>query len=866
VTPLTPNEWERLEPLVDQVLDSDPSARAELIERLSGGDASQREVLEHLVAEIERDLPLLARPAAERFAGLAAEATPLTGTLAERYHITRELGRGGMAVVYLAHDVKHDRDVAVKVVRPELAAALGRVRFLREIGIAAKLHHPHIVSLYDSGESDGVLYYVMPYEQGLSLRQRLVRDGKLAITDAVTILRDVADAMAYAHKQGVVHRDIKPENVMLNGRHALVTDFGVAKALSAATDSQTLTTAGVALGTPAYMAPEQITADPRTDHRADIYAFGAMAYELLSGRPPFVRSSAHAVLGAHVSEPPEPVTRHDPSIPAPLAALVMQCLAKNPEDRWQSADDLLQEIEALSTGGFVPIAVRHSRWKTKIAIAAGSVLAVALLVTVWLAQSKEGAVSSQQEASASSAGPLQATTVAVLPFENLGPAADDFFAAGMTDEITSRLGAVSGVNVVSRRAAQRFAGSDLAMPQIGRELRAEYLLTGNVRWLESGSKRVRITLELLRAQDSRQLWTTTYDRVIDDIFAVQSDIAGQVIKALGVTPLERERRLLSAEPTENHEAYTLYLKGRYYWNKRTEENLQIALNYFQQAVDLDPVYSLAWVGIADTWIQRGWYSRFAPREAFPKAKSAALRALEFDSTLSEAHTSLAQIHLEFDHDWEAAERGYRRAIELNPKNSLAHHWYGGFLSAMGRENEAMAQAETARALDPLAPIIQTWIGLKHYFAGRYDAAIDEYLKALQLDRDFAPAYWHLGWAYEQAGRFEEGIAAAERAAALDSGSLLYPTSLAHAYAKAGKHAQARATLARVMREAPTRHVSAYHVAVVHIALGDTNVGLDWLERAFAEQSPWIGYLKVDPRVDRVRSHARFENLLRKARL
>ena len=460
------------------------------------------------------------------------------------------------------------------------------------------------------------------------------------------------------------------------------------------------------------------------------------------------------------------------------------------------------------------------------------------------------------------------TTIAVLPFENLGSADDEYFAAGMTDEITSRLGSVSGLGLVSRRAAQRYAGTDMTMREVGRELGIDHLLIGRVRWAGTGGgpRRVRIALELLRAQDERQLWSTTYDRVIDDIFEVQSDIARQVAERLGVTLGEGERSRLSAQPTENHEAYTLYLKGRYFWNKRTEENIQIGLDYFQQAVDLDPGYSLAWAGIADMWIARGWYSRLAPRETYPKAKHAAIRALEFDSTLAEAHLSLAHIHFQYDHDWDAAERGYRRAIALNPKHPIAHHWYGGALSAKGRHEEALQHAQTARALDPLSPIIQTWVGLRYYFAGKHERAIAEYLKALELDRDFAPAHWHLGWAYAQTGRFEEGVSEAKRALAIDGGSLLYLASLGHAYAKAGMKKEARATLARLAQASTNRHVSAYHVAVIHLALGDTNAGLDWLERAYDEQSPWIGYLRVDPHVDPVRSHPRFENLLVRSRL
>jgi TolB-like protein/Flp pilus assembly protein TadD len=459
-------------------------------------------------------------------------------------------------------------------------------------------------------------------------------------------------------------------------------------------------------------------------------------------------------------------------------------------------------------------------------------------------------------------------TIAVLPFDNMGPPDREYFAAGMTEEITTRLGAVSGVGLVSRRATQVRAGLDQTLRDIGRDLGTDYLLTGSVRWGETtnGPPPVRITLQLVRARDERQIWATTYDRTIEDIFEVQSDIAGQVIERLGLSIGAGERRRLAAQPTGNREAYTLYLKGRYFWNKRSEADIETALQYFQQAVDLDPSYALAWVGIGDVWIFRGFYSRLAPRESFPKAKSAVARALEFDSTLAEAHASLAHIRFEFDHDWDGAEREYRRAIELNPSYATAHHWYGGFLSGMGRHDEALREAEAARSLDPLSRIVQTWMGLRYYFARRDSAAIAEYRKALELEPSFAPAHWHLGWAYAQVGRPADAVTEAERALALDSSDLVYLASVGHAYAVAGRGRDARSILARLESAAATRHVSAYHVAAIHIALGDTNAGLDWLERALAEQSPWIGYLLVDPRVDPVRRQPRFRALLQKAHL
>lgn len=493
------------------------------------------------------------------------------------------------------------------------------------------------------------------------------------------------------------------------------------------------------------------------------------------------------------------------------------------------------------------------RRKPRFAIAAVGLLLIVSVGTVWTLREDD-------------APGVAKPGIAVLPFQNVGAPDEEYFAAGMTDEITSRLGAVSSVGVVPGRATERYTRTDKTVREIGRELGVDYVLTGSVRWADPAKKHVRVTLELLRARDERQLWSTIYDRVINDIFDVQSDIAEQVIRRVGVTLVPGERRRINATRAENYEAYTLYLKGRYFWNKRTEADIQRALNYFQQAVDLDPGYAVAWSGIADVWIFRGWYSRFAPRESFPKAKEAALRALQFDSTLAEAHASLAHVHFEFDHDWPAAEREYKRAIQLDPRYAVAHHWYGGFLSAMGRHEEALQQAQLARSLDPIAPIIQTWVGLRYYFAHNYDKAIAEYDKALELVPGFAPAHWHRGWAYEQTGRFTEGIEEAQLALKSDPQNLLYVASLAHAYAKAGETKKARETLAKLLEASARAHVSAYQTAVIYIALGDNKSGLTWLERAFDEQSAWIGYLKVDPRVDAVRGDPRFEKLLAKARL
>lgn len=794
----------------------------------------------------------------------------LRSALASRYRILQEIGRGGMATVYLADDLRHDRRVAVKVLAPDVASALGPARFLREIQIAAVLTHPHILPLHDSGETDGFVFYVMPYVEGETLRSRMARAGQMPVDEAVAITREVADALSYAHGLGVVHRDIKPENILFMGGHAVIADFGIATAVGSLAGSR-LTEEGLALGTPAYMSPEQATGEHDVDGRSDLYSLACVLYEMLAGEPPFSGNNFRAILARKLSEPVPRLSILRDVVTPDLEDVVLRGLARTPADRF---DSIAEFSKALATATAAHASGEQNRADRKLqrtlrqpaALLSIGLLAAVLFGVLWTRESRDRGVSSRAEVAADNA--RRQSMIAVLPFENLGKSDDEYFTAGMTEEITSRLGAVRGLGVVPSRAAQRYARSGATMREIGSALGVGHLLVGSVRWsdTEAASRSARVTIELIRTSDERQIWSKSYDRVIDDIFDVQSDIATEVADRLGVTLLQGDSVRLRSRPTENKEAYNLYLRGRHFWNKRTEESVQTALDFFQQAVDLDPTYSRAWVGIADTWISRGWYSLVAPKEAFPRAKQAALRALEFDSTLAEAHASMAHIHFEFDHDWKAAEREYLKAIELDPRYATAHHWYGGYLSGMGRHAEALQHAESARTLDPLSLIIQTWVGLRYYFAGQSDRAIEEMEKAVQLDPDFAPAHWHLAWAYQEAGRVKEGVAEAERAIAIDGQSLLYLSSLGHAYARAGSSSDARAILARLANASSDRHVSAYHVAAIYAALGDATQALDWLDRAYAEQSPWIGYLAVDPRFKSVKAHPRFLSLLSKARL
>src|SRR5256886_11871660 len=502
--------------------------------------------------------------------------------------IEKELGGGGISRVFLAQERELERQVVVKVLPPEMAAGLNAERFRREIQLAASLQHPHIVPLLAAGHADDLVYYTMPLIEGESLRAKLAREGELPINETTRILCDVADALAYAHEHRVVHRDIKPDNVLIARHHAVVTDFGVAKALSESTGKTSLTSAGVALGTPAYMAPEQAAADPHTDHRCDIYAVGALGYEMLTGRPPFTGATPQHVLAAQVTEQPDPVTKRRAAVPAALATLVMRCLEKSAADRWQTAAELLQHLEAMATpsGGLAPTVAlpprrpargawhRWARWPAYLGVAALGLLAAF------------GAFGRFHAHSAPSRAPARRMLV-VLPFENLGRPEDDYFADGMTEEVTARLAGLHGLGVIGRTSAIQYKKTTKTIPQIGQELGVDYILEGTVRWEKppQGPSRVRVTPQLIRVSDASHVSANVDDAALADVFDVQSSIATQVAETLDVTLLAPERQALGVRPTANLEAYDSYLRGEDYDARQyREEDAHLAVRMYQRAV------------------------------------------------------------------------------------------------------------------------------------------------------------------------------------------------------------------------------------------------------------------------------------------
>lgn len=783
----------------------------------------------------------------------------LTAALADRYAIEREIGSGGMATVYLAEDLKHHRKVAVKVLRPELAATLGPERFLREIEVAARLQHPHILPLHDSGEAGGFLYYVMPYVEGQSLREKLVEEGELPIDEAVRVIKEVVDALAHAHEHGVVHRDIKPDNIMLSGRHAMVTDFGVAKAVSEATGQQQLTTAGVALGTPAYMAPEQAAAEDHIDHRADIYAIGAMAYELLAGRPPFTGNTSQAILGAHVTETPEPVTKHREAVPPALEQLVMKCLEKKPADRWQSAEAMLPQLEAMATpsGGMTPtgtLPAAPARAPLQRNLIGAVAAAVLLVAGGWWIASGRG------DTTVSTPVDGERIRLAVISFENLtGEPEDEYFSDGITQDINIQLARVEDFSVVVHGSSRRYARAhrdDMPAPRrvnadIAAALGADYVVDGSVR---RAGGRVLITVSLIDPATSDQVWADRYNQEFSaaNVFEIQSDVARQVAGALSAKFARGEEAAAPAAPTEETEALNAYLLGRFHWQKRTGADLELAIEHFARAIELDSGYAIAYSGLADSYSLLPWYGLGVPHDAYPKAREAALTALRLDSTLAEAHASLGLIQWLYDWDWAIAAASLQRARALSPQYAPAQMWYAAYLITVGEVEDGIAEMRRALKLDPLSAITHENLAQGLFVARRFDEATLPFQRAVQMGRN--PSV-DLALSYLASGNVDEALQYAEGFTAIGQ---------AIVYGAAGDGDTARELLAQATASAQTTRVLPWTFALIHVAIGDMDGTFFWLERAFDERAPQLAWYSFRmPLWDRARRDSRFTDLMRR---
>lgn len=846
---LLPLNWNELSPLVDAVLDERVERRDAILDDLSKGNPDRRRELKNLVLECERGLPLLDRPAAEGFAQLfgegdEAEPPPLLGG---RYRIDREVGRGGMARVFLARDVKHDRDVAVKIIRDDVAKSLGSERFLREIAIAARLRHPNIVPMYDSGETDGVLYFVMPYEEGPSLRERMSKPEQLPPAERLSVLRDIARALAYAHDHGVVHRDVKPDNVLLSGGAAVVSDFGIAKAVSAAqaeTPDGALTQSGARIGTPAYMAPEQGVGDPSTDHRADIYSFGCLAYELFAGKPPFDHTNTHELIAAHVGAVPVPVRQVSEGVPSHVADLIMRCLQKLPADRPQSAHELLAELESGETGRSASINNRPRMSFAK--LFAGVAIAAAAAV---------GAIYLYVAGTDETAPATRELTVAVLPMTSGGDSLERELAFGLTDEIATALVGIPGVRVMSRRAAVASREAEVDPEKTGRDLGAEYLVTGSLRQVDG---RLVVLAKLVQARDGALVWANRIDRSANDLALVRDEIARSVGDSLhkksgfaAATPAsKRARRVPAAEP------FRLYVLAQRALSVRGQ-SIQSSADLFRRAIELDTLYADAYSGLSLALALTPYFKPISSRAIATEAVAAARSALRLDPTLAPPHVALGIIHSQA-YRWDSAAIEFQTALRLrDPGDVEPLIQYGRFLLFMGNVDEGMRQFLTARSTEPASAVVRSWVAYTYYLQNEMDSAIVESRRAFQSDSNNITTL-----AFGSLILLKANDVAGARRYLKRLGR--YQHQALYVLAATGDIAEARARL----RELELNRAGPWFLensrAFAMLGARDTLAAISAFERATDANDAWPTYQSIDdPIFDPVRSHPRFQRLVKR---
>ena len=771
----------------------------------------------------------------------------LQSALGERYRIERELGRGGMATVYLAEDLKHGRRVALKVLRPELSPALGADRFHREIAIASRLQHPHILTLHDSGEAAGLLYYAMPYVEGESLRSRLTREVQLDATVAVGIAGDVADALTCAHAAGVLHRDIKPENILLTGGHAVVADFGIARALDAV-GADRLTETGLALGTPHYMSPEQAAGARVLDVRSDLYALGCVIYEMLAGEPPFSGPTAQAIMARHAMDPVPPLRTVRATVSPALEAAVGKALAKVPADRFATAAEFKAALDhAVREPGVAR--PRLARRRLAAGLLAGALgLGIAIGALAGFPVPRFGRPVGE--------GSIQ--SLAVEPFENLtGDSGQVYLAKGITDQLETELAQIGSLRVIGLDEA----GGTTDAIEAAKRLRLEAILSGS---LQRAGSNIRISARLKSTETGQALWARSFDGDLTTILQLQADVARAVAERIRVslTPGERSR-IAGSRPQVSPAAYESYVRGAYFLDKGTEASFQIAIGHFAKAIDADPTFAAAYADMAESYANLGYFGGLAPEIAFPQARAAASKALALDSTLTNAHRASAYQLSVGEWNFAEADRAYARAVALDSTNARSHWMRGMYLTAMNRSGEAIASVERAQQLDPLSLMIQSASARSYYNARRYQEAIDQARVALDLDSTHARARFWIGMAEEQLGRSDEAIRELKATIQHGGPTSAYLAALGHVYATSGHRREALRLLDDLETRSKTRYISPLDIATVRLGLGDTDSALALLSRAVGVHDGGLVFLAVDPRYEPVHRDPRFQCLLRR---
>ncbi|PYU35025.1 MAG: hypothetical protein DMG31_04775 [Acidobacteria bacterium] len=860
---MKPERWQEVKKVLAAALEREPGERGAYLDQACTEPLLRREVESLIAAHEQGESSFMEQPAIEHGA-------LKRGTRLGPYEILAPLGAGGMGEVYEAHDSKLGRKVAIKVLPATFIHDPQRLaRFQREARMLASLNHPNIATIHGLEESDGVHYLVMELVPGETLAERIGK-GALPVEEALKVAGQVAQALEAAHEKGVIHRDLKPGNVKLTPEGRVkVLDFGLAKAFSgdgALDPSQlpTLTAMGTEegriLGTPAYMGPEQARGKT-VDKRADVWAFGCLLYELLTARRAFRGETLTETIAAVLEREPD-WQALPPSTSAKIRDLLRRCLQKDPQRRLRDIGDVrieIEEVSALPRVGEAAATTKSTRVRWRGALLWGVALLLLATVTsiaIWNRKSPSPLFAT------GGLGPIE--SLAVLPLEELsGSPGQDYFADGMTDELITDLAQIKALRVISRTSVMVYKGAHKSLPDIARELNVDAVVEGTV--LHSGN-RVRITAQLIYAATDRHLWAESYERDVRDILGLQREVAKDIVDEIRIKVTPEEQVLLSGAPPVNSEAYEAYLKGRYYWETRTEEGLRKAISYFQEAIEKDPTSPRAYTGLADSYNALGSDEFLPPMETFPKAKAAALEALRRDQNFAEAHASLAFAIWNYDYDWKAVETEYKRAIDLNPGYATSYHWYAGYLMGMGRFAEAIAAVKRARELDPLSPRINANVGLILYFARQYDQAIEELQKALRMESNSEAPYYYLGLVYLQKGNYREAISEFEKSNQLLSGGGSSDLDLAQAYALAGDRKEAQTILGRSLAKSKGNYESALLIAKVYAALGEKQRAFAWLQKAYVERSSFLAFLSVDPTLDVLHTDPRFQALLTRMNL
>jgi serine/threonine-protein kinase len=789
----------------------------------------------------------------------------MIGKTIGHYCVVEKIGEGGMGVVYRAHDTRLDRDVALKLLPSgTLADEAARKRFRKEALALARLNHPNIATIHDFDTQDSLDFLVSEYISGLTLSEKLA-SGPLPEKEIARLGMQLAQGLAAAHEQGVIHRDLKPDNLRLTPDGRLkILDFGLAKLFKPAasadlTHSLMETQAGA--GTLPYMAPEQIRGEP-IDARTDIYAAGEVLYEMATDQRVFREKLSSRLMDDIVHKAPVSPRALNDRVSPDLERIILKCLEKEPERRYQSAKELDVDLLRLAAPASAPSEPATRPMKTfwqKSATRAGiglltlAVLLVALDRAGWLDRLVRRAPAARIE------------SLAVLPLENLSRDPEqEYFTEGMTDTLITDLAQIKALRVISRTSVMRYKQTKESLPDIARALHVDAVVEGSV--TRSGD-RVRITAQLIEAATDRHLWAKSYDGDLRDVLALQSEVAQAIAREIEVKLTPQEQTLLTRSHAVNPEAYQLYLKGRFFWRKFVAGGITKSIEYYQQAIEKDPNYAAAYAGLADSYaLGSVGGGGMSPAEGMPKARAAAQKAMELDDTLGEAHLSLALVRTYYDWDWAGADQEFRRAIELNPNYAEAHHWYSHYFLAIGRIDNSYQQSIRALELDPLSPDLAWHLGFHYYLAHNYDSAIEQTNKALELDPNSAPARLYLAVAYEQKGMFPQALAELQKARSAVPTSPFGLHRLAHLYALSGNRAEAKKILEQLEELSKHRYVSASSLAVICAGLGDKVAALTWLEKAYEEHAFDLSILKLDPVFDGLRSDPRFRDLVRRLNL